>query len=67
MLPWENEEEEPEESLRDHQVEEGHREEEDLRRQEELQTNWSPQPQTLKQWEKTPLPSMEIGARLTPS
>jgi len=43
MLPWENEEEEPEEPLWDHQVEEDHQEEEDLRRWEEPQTNQSPQ------------------------
>ena len=67
MLPWENEEEEPEEPLRDHQVEEDRREEEDLQRREGPQTNQSPWPRTLKPWEKIPLPSMEIGARLTHS
>ncbi len=67
MLPWENEEEGPEERLRDHQVEEDHQEEEDLQQQEELRTNQSPQLQTLKRWAKTPLPSTETGARPTHS
>ena len=63
MLPWENEEEEPEEPLRDHQVEEDHQEEEDLQRREELQTNRSLQLQMLKRWAKIPLPSMETEAK----
>ncbi len=67
MLPWENEEEELEEPLRDHQVEEDHWEEEDLQRQEGPQTNQLPQPRMLKQWAKIPLPSTEIGAKPTHS
>ncbi len=67
MLPWENEEEEPEGPLWDHQVEEDHQEEEDPQRQEEPQTNPSPQPQMLKRWAKIPLPFTETGARLTHS
>ncbi len=63
MSPWANEEEGPEEPLRDHQVEEDHREEEDLQQREEPQTNQSPQLQMSKQWAKIPLPFMEIGAK----
>ena len=66
MSQWGNEEEEPEDPLRDPQAEEDHQEEEDLQRQEEPQTNRSPQPQTLKQWAKILLPSMETGAKPTP-
>ena len=66
MLPWENEEEEPEEPLRDHQVQEDHQEEEDLQRREEPQTNQSPQLQTLKQWAKILPPSTETEAKPTP-
>ena len=65
MLPWENEEEEPEELLRDHRVEEDHQEEEDLQQPEEPRINQLPQLQTLKQWAKIPLPSTETGAKPT--
>ncbi len=67
MSLWGNEEEEPEEPLRDHQAEEDRREEEDPPQQEEMQTNQSPQPLTLKRWAKIPLPSTEIEAKPTHS
>ena len=67
MLPWENEEEEPEEPLWDHQVEEDHQEEEDLQQQEEPQTNQSLQRQMLRRWAKIPLPSTETEAKPTRS
>ena len=66
MLLWENKEEEPEELLRDHQVEEDCQEEEDLQQREELLTNQSPQPLTSRQWARTRLPSTATEAKPTP-
>ena len=72
MLRWENEEEEPEDSLRDPQAEEDHQEEDrqegdHLQLQEEQWHNRSQQRQMSKPWEETPLSSKEKEAKPTPS
>ncbi len=65
MSQWENEEEEPEDPLRDPQVEEDHQAEEDPQLQEEQRPNQSQLQQTSKQWAKTLLSSKEKEAKPT--